>query len=293
MPLPTLEQYQQTAQFIQIDGFNYAYWQSEQIEKPVLLFIHGFPSASWDWHFQWQALKDDYHLIAMDMLGFGLSDKPSPYRYSIAQQALSYRQLLAHLQISGCHIVAHDYGNSVAQELLMLTHKNTINANVYSVTFLNGGLFSESHRPLFTQTLLKSKLGPWLVPLLNKNSLEKSFIKIFGSGTPPSKLDIEILWQLLQHKDGVKAMPYILQYIDERKQRRNDWVTAMQNTTIPMYFINGAYDPISGEHMRQRFSQLLPGCPTTSLPVGHYPQIEAPEKVTQLLQDFLWKIINK
>ncbi|MCC2605887.1 alpha/beta fold hydrolase [Planctobacterium marinum] len=289
----TIEQYQQNAQFIQIDEFNYAYWHSAKPDRPVILFIHGFPSASWDWHVQWQALNADYHLIAMDMLGFGLSDKPSPYRYSVAQQAASYRHLLASLQVSECHIVAHDYGDSVAQELLYLTERENASLAIQSVTFLNGGLFSESHRPLLTQTLLKSKMGPWLVRWLSKRSLQNSFAKIFGRDTPPAKADIDILWSLLQHKAGIKAMPYILQYIDERKQRRDEWLDVMQNTATPLYFINGAQDPISGEHMRQRFIQLLPACATSSLPVGHYPQLEAPDNVTQLLLDFLGSVSNK
>lgn len=291
MPVKSIAEYKRSASWFKFSNFDIACWRHVAgKDKPTILFIHGFPSASWDWHYQWQALKNDYNLLALDMLGYGLSDKPAPYEYTLVEQAQIYVQWLCDLNIKRCHILAHDYGDSVTQELLHLVSTQQVNFSFDSITFLNGGLFSEVHRPLFTQTLLKSRLGPLLSGLLKRNSLERSFNKIFGEDSQPSEHDIDCLWQLLLHNQGTKAMPYILQYIDERKHRRADWVKAMQSTKIPMYFINGALDPISGEHMRQRFCELLPGVKTASLQVGHYPQIEAPEKMLQLFEMFISEI---
>ena len=289
MPYATLNECQQTVNYLSVDEHRLAWWEHHAPGKPVILFIHGFPSASWDWHQQWAALSADYHLVAMDMLGFGLSDKPAPYSYTLVEQAKFYLALLQHLNITQCHILAHDYGDSVAQELLHLMETAQTPIQLNSVTFLNGGLFSESHRPLLTQKLLKSFLGPVLVKWLKQSSLARSFRRIFGPDTQPTKAEIDTLWQLLIINNGVKAMPYLLQYIDERKQRRQDWLKAMQSTQVPMLFINGHHDPISGEHMRLRWQQLLPHAPTYSLPVGHYPQIESPQRVTEAFTDFIAK----
>src|SRR5215218_11392351 len=43
--------------------------------KAPLLLIHGFPTASYDWHRVWPALAERYSLYALDLLGFGLSAK--------------------------------------------------------------------------------------------------------------------------------------------------------------------------------------------------------------------------
>ena len=53
--------------------------QSGSPEKPALLLIHGYPSASWDFEGMWEALSERYHVLSLDMLGFGLSDKPKRY----------------------------------------------------------------------------------------------------------------------------------------------------------------------------------------------------------------------
>jgi len=50
--------------------------------KPLLL-IHGYPTSSYDWHRLWAPLAERYSLYALDMLGFGLSEKPRGLRYTI------------------------------------------------------------------------------------------------------------------------------------------------------------------------------------------------------------------
>ncbi|MCB0571640.1 MAG: alpha/beta fold hydrolase, partial [Phaeodactylibacter sp.] len=59
----------------------------EEGRGEALLLLHGFPTASWDWHKLWEPLSEQFHLIAPDFIGFGFSDKPRPYPYSIRDQA--------------------------------------------------------------------------------------------------------------------------------------------------------------------------------------------------------------
>ncbi|WP_026374696.1 alpha/beta fold hydrolase [Aestuariibacter salexigens] len=288
MTAKSLQDYQQSAKFSQLCGHRIAHWH-EGKGKDVL-FIHGFPSASWDWYQQWQTLSNDYRLHALDLLGFGLSDKPLPYQYSLAEQADIVTALLQEQKIDSVDIIAHDYGVSVAQELLARQQQGSLACHISSICFLNGGLFSESHRPLLKQKLLKSKLGTLMASFLRKGSLKSSFTRIFGANTPPSDTEIDVLWTLLRENNGHLVMPSLLSYLDERAEKRDGWVQAMQQTDIPLAFINGVEDPISGGHMLERFSELLPDKETKALPVGHYPQLEAPENVSRLFA--LW-LANK
>ena len=292
MPVKDLAQYKDSVNYASINGHQLAYWHSQCAteEAATIVFIHGFPSASWDWHHQWQTLKQNYNLIAMDMLGFGLSDKPFPHHYSLREQTNLLNRLLSHLGVETCHVIAHDYGDSVAQELLCDFEQHKLPVTLQSICFLNGGLFAESHRPLLTQTLLKSPLGAILWRFLGKAKLAKSLNTIFSDNTPPSELEVEAIWQLLEHNQGRQALPALLSYLDERKVRRDSWIKAMQRTDVPLYFINGVEDPISGQHMLERFRDLLPASKTTALAVGHYPQLEAPREVTQCICSFLSEV---
>ena len=216
-----LKRYKKYADFSELCGHRIAHWQSlnfnDSTDKETILFIHGFPNASWDWHFQWKYLAQHYRLISLDMLGFGLSAKPLNHQYSLLAQANIVETLLAEKGIKECHILAHDYGNSVAQELLSRQQLSQNSIGILSICFLNGALFSSHHRPLFIQNLLKSSLGSFASRLMHKSSLERRFSKIFGPNTQASQNQIDIVWQLLEYNRGRAVLPKLLTYIDERK----------------------------------------------------------------------------
>lgn len=286
--------YKSQANYIEACGHQIAYWRSTlgavNQRKPVILFIHGFPSASWDWHYQWAHLAQDYHLVAADLLGFGLSDKPQKHRYSLLEQADILESLLSQLHIDNCHILAHDYGDSVAQELL--SRQPRAGLQISSICFLNGGLFASHHRPLLTQKLLKGPLGSIFAALMSKTTLAKGFTKIFGQNTPPKPEEINVLWQLIEYNQGKKVIPRLLKYIDERPIHNERWINHMNDTDIPLYFINGVLDPISGQHMLDHYESVIPNPKTTALELGHYPQLEAPHIVLNLYSEFLHSLAN-
>ncbi|MFQ3218640.1 MAG: pimeloyl-ACP methyl ester carboxylesterase [Paraglaciecola sp.] len=289
---PSFDQYQKSASYIEHSGYNIAYWTVQDHsacakDAPWILMIHGFPSAAWDWHYQWQVLRKDYRLLSLDLLGFGLSDKPYKHQYSLLEQADIVEALLAQQGVSQCHILAHDYGDSVAQELLARHFQQQTKVDIQSICYLNGGLFADHHRPLFTQKLLKSALGPLVCRFMRQSSLQRSLSEIFGQNSQPDPFHVEVLYSLLQHKQGKRVLPGLLSYLDERQVQAHRWVTVMQNSAVAQCFINGVHDPISGQHMLTRFEQLLPQATTHALNVGHYPQLEAPQQVTKLYQGFV------
>src|SRR5947209_6403208 len=87
-------------------------------DKPTLVLLHGYPTSSHDYHRVLPDLAAHYRVIVHDHLGFGLSDKPRDYSYALQEQADFALLLWQHLGVKSAHVVAHDYGTSVATELL-------------------------------------------------------------------------------------------------------------------------------------------------------------------------------
>ena len=253
------------------------YWTAGAGEP--LLLIHGFPTASWDWHYLWEPLAARYRLIACDMLGFGDSAKPRDHDYRLLEQADLQQALLAHLGIDeAVHVLAHDYGDSVAQELLARHEEGRF--RLASCVFLNGGLFPETHRPLLAQRLLLSPLGRFIAWRFDRRRLGASLLRISGVLSPPDEAELDAFWTLIAQHDGPAVLHRLIRYIPERRQQRERWVAAMQRTRVPLRVINGADDPISGVHMVARYRQLIGNADSVLLDgVGHYPHIEAPEAV--------------
>ncbi|MDZ4844601.1 MAG: alpha/beta hydrolase [Chitinophagales bacterium] len=271
------------------------FYRHTRSEKECVLLLHGFPTSSWDWDKVWNSLAERYWLLAPDFLGFGFSDKPLPYPYSIFDQADMLEDLISEVGSTKFHILAHDYGVSVAQELVARANEKKEQGKGYfkikSVCFLNGGLFPGAYQPLLVQKILAGKFGSIAVKLMNSFSFERSMNKIFGADTKASQQELAGFWHLINQKNGKAAIPSIIQYLREREKHAQRWTSALQTTAIPLRLINGTEDPISGMRMADKYKELIPNPDIVLLDgIGHYPQVEAPSKVAKHYLDFSNKL---
>jgi pimeloyl-ACP methyl ester carboxylesterase len=260
-------------------------WRGERIFFRVegagepLLLVHGFPTASWDWSPIWPRLVERYRVLTLDMIGFGFSAKPRRFPYSIFAQADLFGALLARERVSSYRLVAHDYGDTVAQELLARQKDDPSAPRIVSACLLNGGLFPEAHHPLVTQKLLASPLGPLLARLGGQRAFASSMRRIWGTH-PVSDEELRAMWRLIAEHDGPAVLPKLIGYLGERRAHRERWVGALASATAPLRLIDGLVDPISGADMVARYRELVPRPDVVELPgVGHYPQLEAPDVV--------------
>lgn len=265
------------------------FYRADGQGRTGLLCIHGFPTASWDWEPVWGPLRQRFgHVVAPDLLGFGWSAKPRGHDYSLIEQADLCDALLAERGIERVHVLAHDYGVSVAQELLAREiSQPQRRAQVLSVVFLNGGLFPETHRAIWQQRWLNGPLGAVLARLMNEKRFGETFSRVFGPDTRPGLIELHDFWQLIAHGDGHHNSHRLIRYIRERRMNRSRWVTALQRSPVPLRLINGPEDPVSGAHLLERYRELVPRPDTVSIPgIGHYPQVEAPDRVLRAFHEF-------
>ena len=256
---------------------------------PTIVLLHGFPTSSWDWQPIWSELAKNYRLIALDMLGFGFSDKPNSRTYTIHGQADIVEALVKTKGLTNFHVLAHDYGDTVAQELLARQLEGAGSGTWLSCCLLNGGLFPETHRALLTQKLLLSPLGKFLNRLTGYSKFSKNFSSVFGPHSKPSEQDLENFWWLINVNNGKHIFHNLITYMRDRIEHRERWVSALQKSTIPLAVINGSVDPVSGAHMVARYKELhcrLDYLAQLSV-IGHYPQVEAPKEVYSHYQHFI------
>ncbi|MEQ8934471.1 MAG: alpha/beta hydrolase [Amphiplicatus sp.] len=282
--MKNLAEWRKEARFFRAGDARLAYWTSEEMneDKPWLLLIHGYPTSSWDWTAVWTALAARFRLAALDMLGFGLSDKPRAHAYSIFEQADFQEALLEHLGVGEAHIFAHDYGNTVARR-----NEGSLSFSLKSVVFLNGGLFPEQHRARPIQKLGQTPLGPLLGMMMSRARLRQTFDGIFGPDTKASDAEIEGHFALMREGGGARILHRLLHYIPERAANRERWVGALQNTVIPLRLINGGADPVSGAHLYFYYLEQIPDADAVLFEnIGHYPHTEAPDAVASAFLDF-------
>lgn len=258
-------------------------------EAPVLLAIHGYPFNSWDWSLIWPTLTERFTVIAPDMIGLGFSAKPTAYQYSVPDHADMHEALLEHLNVERCHVLAHDLGDSVGQELLARTEfgQHSYGSPQYqSITWLNGGLFNEAYTPRTMQKLMSATpLGDLMGPLqgsrLSRRMVEPTINEMFGPNTKPSRHLMDRFHEILEYNDGKRVLHKVGRFLADRYTHRNRWVRAMRETAVPMRLIDGPVDPNSGAHMARRYAEVVPDADVVMLAddIGHWPQLEAPREV--------------
>jgi len=279
--MSTLRQWYDSGQYFQFGEHRIFYQEAAPERRQALLLLHGFPTSSWDWHHIWAELSLHYHLIAPDFLGFGYSDKPRKHDYNIKEQADMVEALMVAKGRQQYHLLAHDYGDTVAQEILARESEREEALHLQSLILLNGGLFPETHRPRPIQRMLLGPLGPLIAPLLSRRSLRSNFEKIFGPHTQPRPQEIDEWWSLINYNNGKAIFHKLIRYMTERVEQRERWVNALINPPILVRLIVGERDPISGHHAADRYEDVVQKSADVVrlLEIGHYPQTEAPKEV--------------
>jgi pimeloyl-ACP methyl ester carboxylesterase len=255
-------------------------------DRPPLLFLHGYPSSSYDWRHAFDGL-DGQRLIVFDFLGFGLSDKPRDHVYSLQGQADIVEALAERFAGEPVVMVSHDMGSSVATELLARDIDGKLSFELRSALLFNASLVREQASLLWGQKLLLSRLGPLAARLTNEFSFRRQFAGIFSAAHPLSPEEAADQWSLLAYRDGHRLMQRLIHYNRERvtPPTSERWHAALRDWPGRLELGWAELDPICTEAVLEAVLRLRPSAEVTRLPgLGHYPQIEAPEAVNEVIR---------
>ena len=252
---------------------------------PVVTLLHGFPSSSWDWQAVEHLLAVDHTVIALDLLGYGQSDKPWPHAYSTAEHADVISGIWASLGVASTALVGHDVGSSVAQELLARTAEQRLTTGLRSVVFLNGALFTDHYRPArVTRMLATPLLGRLVAGAMNEVRLATSMRALFSDAGRPGEDRFVQMWQALTRDRGQRVIPGLTHYLADKRREQQRWHHATVRTTVPVGIVWGAADPALPVILYTDAVAALPTAMTRLLPeVGHFPQLERPDAVVELI----------
>lgn len=281
-----LEDWHRGGKFYNYRNHSIFYRLSEPSDE-ILLCLHGFPTSSYDYHKIWNNLNEKFAVLTYDLIGYGFSAKPAAFDYTTFNQTDLLQSLIEHLQIKKVHILAHDYGNTITQELLARNEENRLNFNIQSICLLNGALFPETLRPVAAQKILLSPLGFLFARLISDNRFKRNLAAIFGKNTQPTEIELNDFLTVFKFHGGRKIAHKLIRYIRERSIYRARWVDPLRRTQVPLRFINGLSDPVSGAHLVSRFREIMPHTDIIELPgIGHFPHFEVPDIIFKHFLEF-------
>ncbi|ORA79563.1 hypothetical protein BST28_11875 [Mycolicibacter kumamotonensis] len=256
-------------------------------EGPTVLLLHGFPSSSYDFRGVVARLAGRSWLT-MDFLGFGLSDKPRPHRYSLFEQADLVQQVVASTVTGPVVLAAHDMGTSVTTELLARDITGTLGFDLQRAVLSNGSVILDraSLRP--SQKMLRSRFGALAARVSNRRGFTRGFGRLFSARHPMSPEEAAAQWDLLSHNDGHRILHLLTAYLDERVRYAQRWHGAVRDWPKPLGFVWGLGDPVATTNVLDGLRELRPAADVVELPgLGHYPQIEDPKAYTDAVLGLL------
>jgi pimeloyl-ACP methyl ester carboxylesterase len=106
-------------QFVDIKGIRTRYWQAGVNGSPVIL-LHGIGCSVLEWQHNMTAMAETHRVFALDLLGFGLTDKPDDESYSLRRLAQFVLDFMSEKQLASAHIAGNSLGGRLALECAMI-----------------------------------------------------------------------------------------------------------------------------------------------------------------------------
>jgi pimeloyl-ACP methyl ester carboxylesterase len=286
---PALSAWQARGSFLRVFGRDVFTMTAGEGDADPLLVLHGFPSSSFDFHLVLDALASRRRVILHDHIGFGLSEKPARYSYSLIEQAEVAIEVWRSLGVRRGHVLAHDYGTSIATELCARRARGLLPIDLASVTLCNGSVHIELAHLSLSQKLLRNRFaGPVFARLASPAIFKAQLRRILGRPTAVSDAELDLMWAGIEHGGGRLRLPQASCYIDERYRFHDRWIGALTRLDVPAHVLWGRRDPIAVEPIAAQLAAEIPGSRLTWMSeLGHYPMLEDPGLWADAVQAFL------
>lgn len=108
------------SKFASVDGIRIHYQEFGDKKNPTLILIHGYSSHTYTWrNVAPRFAEAGFHVVAVDLVGFGYSQKPYWFDYSITAQARIIERFMNRLNIGKATIIGSSYGGTVGMTVAL------------------------------------------------------------------------------------------------------------------------------------------------------------------------------
>ncbi len=265
---------EESGTYADFDGLRVYYVDEGPRERPALVFIHGWSCDVSFWRFQTEALREKFRVIAIDLPGFGQSDKPADRAYTLDLFAGAARAVVEAAGVKNPVLIGHSMGYPVTTKYLALYP-----GEVRAIVNVDGAYFRS---PSNTRTIEELKeMNAFLEGLLGPERLHfvGSFIESTFYGRTPEVLREEIMEKMFsadEHAANSSMKEFI---VPENWEERTYDVPA-----LAVYSSHEYVPPDHEAYLRTVFPNLTyEEWPDT----GHFLMMEAPERFNAVLEEFL------
>jgi pimeloyl-ACP methyl ester carboxylesterase len=279
-----------TYHHVQVDGVGIFYREAGPENAPTIVLLHGFPSSSREFDTLIPLLATKYHLIAPDYPGFGLSDAPSPtrYTYTFDHLARTMGDLLEKLKVTDYALYLHDYGAPIGFRII-LAHPDQLHALVIQ----NGNVYKAGLGAIWTK-IAQFWADPKAHPeVLNAFlSLEATKARHVAGTSHPDRYDPDtwISEYADRSRPGQREIQEDLLYdYQTNVASYPKWQAWLRDHQPPTLVVWGEHDPSFVAPGAEAFRRDLPNAEIHLLDAGHFALDEKTDEIADLILQFMAK----
>jgi pimeloyl-ACP methyl ester carboxylesterase len=265
-------------------------------DAPVMLLVHGWPTSSIDWFEVAGPLSARFRVCALDFPGYGFSDKPQRWGYSLIRDAELIEFYLS--KIIGADtavIVSHDRGDSVALIEAARCAEGRSATRLDHLVLCNGNIFLPlSNLTGAQRQMLDARAWPQIAAALTPRRLAEGMGA--STFTPPREAgspEVEALTATFGHGNGIAVLHETIQYLVERSNNEGRWLSALAEVPFPVTVVWGLCDAVSpprvASYVWNEYLMLRPGAGRLYFipDANHYLQADRPDAFVQVVFDAL------
>jgi pimeloyl-ACP methyl ester carboxylesterase len=264
--------------FVSVDGLTLRYreWGSKQADRASLLLIHGFGNSLQSFRTLAPLLAQTHHVIAIDMIGYGLSEKPINYDYHNGPQALMLMRAAHQLGLDHIVYVGHSLGGAVALQAVVQDER------AGGLVLLNPGIISTGVPKIAQVTL--PPLPRMSAKLFASREFRSRFLK--KSYVNPEIVTEQVIDDVMLAAQSEGYMRGTTSLMTQ--YREGEEIALAANVKVPVLIPWGDQDRNKPLQEATELQALLPGSTLVRFSnAGHYVHEEAPTEVAQAIVDWL------
>jgi pimeloyl-ACP methyl ester carboxylesterase len=268
-------------QFTEVEGHRIAYYRTGQ--GPVMVLIHGITTYSFIWRKLIPGLKNDFDLIAIDLLGCGASDKPTGVDYSIKAQGRIIKKVLDNLGVGKVHLVTHDIGGGVGQ-IMAVDYPEL----AQSLVLINSVAYD--YWPVQPITAMRIPIIRQLAMASLDFGVFKAIVKrgIFHKERVTDEL-MELFWRPLRTREGRQGFLQLAKCLNNNLLL--DIAEQLRALKIPVMIIRGDGDSYLTSDICEKLHREIPGSQLERIPTGgHFIHEDEPEQLISLIKNFYQRL---
>jgi pimeloyl-ACP methyl ester carboxylesterase len=270
-----------------IKPINLAYDEYGIEHNKTLLFIHGFGESRYTWRFLVKPLAKKYHIVTVDLKGFGESPKTEDEYYSVYDQAKLLESFIEKKGLKHLTIIGHSFGGGVALVLALMQEKNIFKKSMIDRLILINTMSYKQHLPSMMWLLQKPIIGYLGIHLLSADTIAlEAYSYAFSNDKLIPQESIEQSAKMIDLPNAKYAYKQTVDYIipDDIAKVEKEY----KDITIPTLIIWGRDDVSIPYRFGERLNRDMPNSRLIILDgVGHMPQEESPKKVLDAIEQFM------